>query len=50
MGADYAVDGHRQVADGMDEGVSDDLGTAGASWAALPAAMADDLRLRLEAE
>jgi hypothetical protein len=34
----------------MDECVSDDLGTAGVSWVPLPAAMADDLRLRLEAE
>lgn len=50
MGADYAVDGHRQLSDAMDEGVEDDLGTAGVTWAALPAAMADDLRLRLEAE
>jgi hypothetical protein len=34
----------------MDEGAEDDLGTAGVSWAALPAVMADELRLRLEAE
>jgi hypothetical protein len=50
MGADYAVDGHRQLEDAMDEGAEDDLGTAGVSWAALPAVMADELRLRLEAE
>jgi hypothetical protein len=50
MGADYAVDGHRQVADAMEEGADDDLGKAGVAWASLPAAMAEDLRLRLEAE
>ena len=50
MGADYAVDGHRQLEDAMEEGAEDDLGTAGVTWAALPPAMADDLRMHLEAE
>jgi hypothetical protein len=50
MGADYAVDGHRQRTDAMEEDAEDDLGTVGVSWAAIPAVMADDLRLRLEAE
>lgn len=50
MGAEYAVDGHRPVVDAIDESAEDDLGLAGATWAALPPAMASDLRLRLEAE
>lgn len=50
MGADYAVDGHRQLTDAMEQDAEDDIGIAGMAWAALPEAMADDLRLRLEAE
>jgi len=50
MGADYAVDGHKPLADAMEHDAEDDFGIAGIAWAALPAAMADDLRLRLEAE
>ena len=50
MGANYAVDGHRQLTDAMEQDSEDDVGTAGMAWAAVPAAMADDLRLRLEAE
>ncbi len=50
MGADYAVDGHRQVADGMEEEAEDDFGDSGAAWVPLPPAMAEALRLRLEAE
>jgi hypothetical protein len=50
MGADYAVDGHKPLADAMEHDAEDDFGIAGIAWASLPAAMADDLRLRLEAE
>jgi hypothetical protein len=50
MGADYAVDGHRQVADGMEEEAEDDFGDSGAAWVPVPPAMAEALRLRLEAE
>ena len=39
MGGDYTVDGH-----------SDDVGEQGSAWAPIPEAIAEDLRLRLEAE
>ncbi|MFN3199576.1 MAG: helicase-related protein [Bradymonadia bacterium] len=52
MGGEYAVDGHRVVDDAMEaERLDDDLGEErGSVWAPLPQRIADDLRLRLDAE
>ena len=51
LGGKYAVDGHRIVSDAMEaERLSDDPGVKGAAWAPIPEAIAEDLRLNLEAE
>jgi hypothetical protein len=50
MGGEYAMDGHRVVADAMEaERVDDDLGERGSVWAPIPQRIADDLRLHLDA-
>jgi hypothetical protein len=51
MGGEFAVDGFRRQDDAMESGErEDDEGVDGSAWAPLPAEMAADLGLRLEAE